>query len=255
MSLVFAALNSGSNANCYYVGNDEQAVLIDAGLSCSQTELRMQRLGLDPRRVQAIFVSHEHTDHIRGVPRLAKKYGWPVYVTPKTSRQLSGLDQKLAVQSLADDALIQVGDLQVRAFAKYHDAVDPLSFVVSQGRVNVGVFTDIGTPCERLIHHFSQCQAAFLEANYDEQMLEYGSYPHYLKQRIRGGHGHLSNQQALDLFLTHRSRDLTHLVLAHLSAQNNSPQVAHDLFRPHMGSTRLTVASRLSETPLFSVDV
>lgn len=253
MSLVFAALNSGSNANCYYVGNQEQAVLIDVGLSCSQTEARMQRLGLDPRRVKAIFVSHEHSDHVRGVPRLAKKYGLPVYVTPKTGRQLAGLDQKLAVQSLADDVLVQVGELQVHAFTKYHDAVDPLSFVVSQDGVNVGVFTDIGTPCDRLTYHFARCQAAFLEANYDEQMLEYGSYPHYLKQRIRGGHGHLSNQQALDLFLTHRSADLSHLILAHLSAQNNSPQVAHDLFRPHMGTTHLTVASRLSETPLFSI--
>ena len=253
MSLVFAALNSGSNANCYYVGNQEEAVLVDAGLSCSQTEFRLQRLGLDPRRIRAIFVSHEHTDHIRGVARLAKKYGLPVYVTPQTGRQLAGLDQKLTVQTLCDDAQVQVGALQVRAFAKCHDAVDPLSFVISQDGVTVGVFTDIGTPCDRLVHHFRQCQAVFLEANYDEQMLEFGSYPYYLKQRIRGGHGHLSNQQALDLFRTHRSPDLAHVILAHLSAQNNSPQVAHDLFRPHMGTTRLTVASRLSETPLFSV--
>jgi phosphoribosyl 1,2-cyclic phosphodiesterase len=117
----------------------------------------------------------------------------------------------------------------------------------------VGVFTDIGFPCEHLIRHFSQCHAAFLEANYDEQMLEMSRYPFFLKQRIRGGKGHLSNQQALDLFLSYKPSFMSHVLLSHLSHENNNPQLAADLFMPHRDNTAVIVASRFEETPVFTI--
>jgi len=251
MSLYITSLNSGSNGNCYYVGNGHEAVLIDAGISCRETERRMLRLGLNMQKVRAIFISHEHTDHIRGVEVLSKKYKLPVYITPQT--QQSG---RLTIEnsiSFAGYQPIQVGGLSITAFPKFHDAAHPHSFIISQSGITVGVFTDIGAPCDHLISHFKQCHAAFLEANYDEDMLQNGRYPWHLKNRIRGGHGHLSNKQALDIFTTHRPEHMSHLLLAHLSKDNNDPQLVQTLFSAHAQNTRIIVASRYQETPVYHI--
>lgn len=254
MALYITSLNSGSNGNCYYVGNNHDAVLVDAGISCRETEKRMLRLGLSIKKVRAIFISHEHTDHISGVPVLAKKYNLPVYITPKTleSSRLT-LDQEL-VRSFNDAETIEIGDLVVKAFSKKHDAGHPHSFIISYAGINIGVFTDIGIACENVIKHFSQCNAAFLEANYDDEMLEKGGYPYHLKQRIRGGEGHLSNKQALDLFLNHKSDKLSHLLLAHLSKNNNSPYLVETIFSACADGVEIIVASRYKESPLYKIE-
>lgn len=254
MSLFITSLNSGSNGNCYYVGTETEAILVDAGLSCLQTEIRLQRLGLPISRVKAIFISHEHSDHIRGVAFLARKYQIPVYITPQTMKQSGLPTDRFPVRWFRSYEPVQLGELQVSAFPKHHDACDPHSFMVSSGGINVGVFTDIGVPCQPLIDHFSQCHAAFLESNYDEQMLEQGRYPTYLKQRIRGGKGHLSNQQALSLFLAHKPAGLKHVLLSHLSKENNNPVLLRDLFQPHSGDTNVVIASRDAASPVFRVD-
>lgn len=254
MSLFITSLNSGSNGNCYYIGNEHEAVLIDAGISCRETEKRLSRLGLSFLKVKAIFVSHEHSDHIRGIPQLAKKYQLPVYITPRTLRSSGLPEQKLSLHPLQAYEPVCIGDLCVTAFPKLHDAADPHSFLIACRGTTVGVFTDIGRPCEHVIRHFSQCHAAFLEANYDEQLLENGPYPHYLKRRIQGDTGHLSNQQALALFRTHKPACMSHILLAHLSKDNNSPTLAQALFAPYVDSTELIVASRFEETPVYRID-
>jgi phosphoribosyl 1,2-cyclic phosphodiesterase len=253
MALVISSLNSGSNGNCYYVGNDEEAVLIDAGISCRETEKRMKRLGLPMEAVKAIFVSHEHSDHVRGLVGLAKKYQLPVYITPRTLSRVELPLGRFPVFTFRAYEALQVGSLSVTAFPKRHDAADPHSFLVTGGEARVGIFTDIGAPCENVIEYFSQCHAAFLEANYDEAMLEGGRYPAFLKRRIRGGNGHLSNGQALALFRTCKPAYMSHLLLSHLSAENNCPQLARELFAPHAGGTEIVVASRLSETRVYRV--
>lgn len=253
MSLYITSLNSGSNGNCYYIGNDEEAVLVDAGISCRETERRMLRLGLQMEKVKAIFISHEHTDHISGLPVLAKKYQLPVYITAGTL-QHGQLDlQKHLIISFQAYQAVQIGGLSVTAFPKFHDANDPHSFVVTSSTVRVGVFTDIGKPCDHLINHFQQCHAAFLEANYDEEMLMNGRYPIFLKNRIKGGEGHLSNAQALELFTTHRPAFMSHLLLAHLSKDNNSPQLVQALFEKHAVDTSIVVATRFAETPVYHI--
>lgn len=253
MSLFITSLNSGSNGNCYYIGNDSEAVLIDAGISCRETERRMQRLGLSMQKVKAIFISHEHTDHIRGVTVLSNKYQLPVYITSATLRH-GGLQLKdhLVVPFNAQEP-VNIGRLSVKAFAKEHDAAEPHSFTITQEKITVGVFTDIGVPCNNLAHHFQQCHAAFLEANYDETMLDQGRYPVFLKNRIRGGKGHLSNTQALELFTRLRPAFMSHLLLSHLSRDNNDPQLVQTTFDQYADGTQIIVASRYQETAVFHI--
>jgi phosphoribosyl 1,2-cyclic phosphodiesterase len=254
MKLSIASLNSGSNGNCYYIGNDEEAVLIDAGLSCRETERRMGRLGLSLDRVKAIFISHEHDDHIRGLEVLSRRYQLPVYITGPTLEQCRFPPDAPLVRTFQAGEAIVIGGLSVLPFAKAHDASDPYSFVVSSSTVSIGVFTDLGLVCDNLIRHFTQCHAAFLESNYDEEMLEKGRYPWPLKNRIRGGQGHLSNRQALELFIAYRPPFMSHLLLAHLSQDNNRPELAQSLFEAQARGTNVTVASRHNESEVYAID-
>ncbi len=253
MELFITSLNSGSNGNCYYIGNRREAVLVDAGISCRETEKRMKRLGLSMDKVKAIFVSHEHSDHIKGIPVLAKKYQLPVYITERTLLRGGLMLPAPQVISFTAYETVCIGDLCITAFPKFHDASEPHSFVVSYHDIRVGVFTDIGRPCEHVIKNFRECHAVFLEANYDDEMLDKGNYPYYLKQRIRGGLGHLSNKQALELFTSCRSSVLSHLLLSHLSKNNNCPDLVHNLFSQHAGDTSVVVASRYEETPVYII--
>ena len=253
MSIYIASLNSGSNGNCYYLANEEDAILVDVGLNCRETEKRMARLGLSMDKVRAIFISHEHSDHICGLPVIARKYQLPVYITPETrlGGRLSLQDE--LVRSFNAHECINIGELVVTAFPKLHDASEPHSFIVSCRDVTVGVFTDIGFPCENLIRYFRKCNAAFLEANYDDEMLDNGRYPYFLKKRIRGGQGHLSNRQALELFTSCRTSNMSHLILSHLSRDNNSPDLVFELFKDSAGQTEIVIASRDRETEIYCI--
>lgn len=253
MSLFVASLNSGSNGNCYYVGNSDEAVLIDGGISCREIEKRLKRLGLSIRKVKGVFVSHEHGDHVHGIPSLSKKHNIPVYITKGTFNNANLALNEDRIHNLGSRDELQIGGLTIKAFPKLHDAADPISFMISSETVNVGVFTDIGSACENVIAHFSQCHAAFLESNYDETMLEQGRYPFSLKNRIRGGQGHLSNKQALQLFTKYRPGFMSHLFLVHLSKNNNHPRIVKETFYPAAGQTQIIVASREKETPLFHI--
>ena len=147
-----------------------------------------------------------------------------------------------------------IGRLAITAFTKKHDAADPHSFMISQDGLQIGVFTDIGVSCEEVIRNFRLCHAVFLESNYCEEMLDGGRYPYFLKQRIRGGHGHLSNREALDLFVRYRSPYLRHIILSHLSSNNNRMELVNQLFTEKAGDVKVTVASRFRETELFALD-
>jgi len=253
MSIYITSLNSGSNGNCYYIANNNEAVLIDAGISCRETEKRMVRLGLSMQKVKAVFISHEHSDHIRGVEVMSRKHKLPVYITGRTLRN-SSLKLETELQySFNDHESISIGELSVTPFSKKHDASDPYSFIISGNGVNIGVITDIGSVCENVIRYFKRCNAVFLEANYDTEMLQTGHYPYHLKKRISGGKGHLSNDQALELFKKHGAPFLELLLLAHLSRENNHPQLVQDLFTKHAGRTQIVVASRYEETAVYKV--
>jgi phosphoribosyl 1,2-cyclic phosphodiesterase len=254
MPLYIASLNSGSNANCYYIGDSQNGVLVDAGLSCRETEKRMKRLELSMDKVKALFVSHEHTDHITGVHGIAKKYQLPVYITETTLKRSNMHIEQHLIRSFKHAIPEKIGELSVTAFRKSHDAGDPHSFLISAYGINIGVITDIGFACQEVIKHFGKCHAAFLESNYCDEMLSNGSYPYHLKRRISGEQGHLSNAQALDLFRQHKGNNLGLLILSHLSKNNNKPELVESLFKQHAGNTQIVVASRYEPTVLFCVE-
>jgi phosphoribosyl 1,2-cyclic phosphodiesterase len=159
------------------------------------------------------------------------------------------------IHSFKEHQIIYIGNLAITPFSKRHDAADPFSFMVSYDEKNIGVFTDIGSVCENLIYYFRQCHIAFLEANYDETMLMNGRYPYPLKQRIHGNYGHLSNLQALDLFVNHRTEKLSHLILSHLSNENNHPEIVNKLFSENTTHTEIIVASRKKASAFLQIPI
>lgn len=253
MSLYTASINSGSNGNCYYISNGQDAVLVDAGLSCRETEIRMKKMGLDITKIRAIFITHEHTDHIKGAQLLSSRYKIPAYLNHQTHYASHLKFKPELYRRIEHEEVIDVNGIQVTGFSKQHDAVDPYSFVVNYAGITVGVFTDIGAVCDNLKRYMGQCHAAYLEANYDEEMLDKGRYPIHLKNRIRGGRGHLSNKEALDFFMEHRPAHMSHLFLAHLSRDNNNPELALQLFRQHAGEVQVHVASRHAHSDIFHI--
>jgi len=253
MSLFISSLNSGSNGNCYYIGNQHEAVLVDAGISCRETEKRMARSGLSIDKIKAVFISHEHTDHTRGVEVISRKYQVPVYISQDTHKNSRLKIDSNFIRYFDAYSPISIGKLSVNAFPKLHDASEPHSFTVTGNGLTIGILTDIGSICEHVIRNFRQCHAAFLEANYNEEMLENGRYPLYLKKRIRSDYGHLSNSQALELFTNHKPDYMTHLLLSHLSQENNSPGIVLDLFAAHSGNTHIAFASRHRESAVYNI--
>ncbi|PRD50701.1 MBL fold metallo-hydrolase [Sphingobacterium gobiense] len=247
----YCALASGSNGNCYYIAEGKDAVLIDIGINTKHVEQRMANVGIDPASVKAIFITHEHTDHIRGVTVFCKRYQIPVYMTAGSYRGSRLKLPENLVRIIRGDDEIAVGSLTIRGIPKYHDAQEPCSFLVSNGDINIGVLTDIGRICDNIKHAIRQVDILLLEANYDEELLDTGSYPFFLKNRIRNGWGHLSNRMALETFLEYRTPRLQHLILGHLSGQNNKVELVQQAFSLYCKDIRLSVATRRQETELF----
>lgn len=254
-----AAIASGSNGNCYYIENKGEAVLIDAGVSRKQIIERMQNLNLDIEKVKGIFISHEHTDHTRGAEVLSKLYKIPVYFTKKTYDASRVTIKEELLNFFEINTPVSFDELLILPFPKKHDAVDPCSFIVKAGNKNIGVVTDVGSQCENIISHIPQCDALFLETNYDDEMLKDSSYPYFLKKRIDSEFGHLSNKDACNIILDHSSERLTHLFLSHLSANSNCPRLAHQHINSQLelrGGPKINVimTSREKESDLFNLD-
>jgi phosphoribosyl 1,2-cyclic phosphodiesterase len=253
MSLIVTAIASGSNGNCYYVGNDNEAILVDAGISCRKIENRLKNLELSIHRIKGVFISHEHTDHIQGLRVLSYKYSLPIYITKGTLQNSKmDLDNPL-INIINSFEEISIGDLKVTAFPKKHNAWDPHSFVIEQNEICVGVFTDIGSPCENVINFFKKCHAIFLETNYDEDMLLNGKYPYHLKRLVSSDIGHLSNKQALELFLTHKPEFMSHIFLSHISGENNNLQLVTELFKKYSCEVEIVPTSRFDSTPIYHI--
>ncbi len=224
-------LASGSRGNSTLVEMEGCHLLIDAGLSGIETERRLATIGLTGNDIDAILVTHEHSDHVGGVGPLARRYDLPVYIDQRTHATLPKLGKIAALQHFDAGDTFMVQNLSIASFSTTHDAVNPVGFTLESKEGKIGFATDLGMSTRLVAEQLKGCRALVLEANHDEQMLHNGPYPWNLKQRIKSRHGHLSNAESGSLLQQVLWQGLEVLFLAHLSEENNCPQLAEQSFR------------------------
>ena len=226
-NLSVCVLASGSKGNSIHISDGRTNLLVDAGLSGVEIKRRMEAARLDIQDLNAIVVSHEHSDHVRGVGVLARRYDLPVYMTQGTAAaaasQVGRIDE---LHHFDIGRPFAVDDLAIHPFAVSHDARDPAGFTISRNGRKIGIATDLGIATGMVKQHLKECSLLVLEANHDPVMLKEGPYPWPLKQRIQSRNGHLSNQDSRDLLGEIKHDGLCHVVLAHLSETNNTPEKA-----------------------------
>jgi len=247
-------LGSGSRGNCTLVEAGRTVLLIDNGFSGVEISRRLRAIGREPSLLTAILVTHEHNDHIAGVGVLSRQAGVPVYANLDTHRAAEERVGRLAARlEFGTGEPFSIDDLQIHPFAVSHDTVDPVGFVLTDGRYRVGYCTDTGKITALIEHHLRGCHALVLESNHDPQMLRDGPYPPRLQQRVRSNQGHLANEDA-GSFLKKTfagNSSLAHVVLAHLSETNNLPRLALEAARTNLGPDfeRLRVVAARQDTP------
>ncbi|WP_123291339.1 MBL fold metallo-hydrolase [Desulfosoma caldarium] len=260
MALKFQVLASGSKGNAIYVASESTALLVDAGLSAKEVVRRMEGSDLSPRRLAAVLISHEHSDHIRGVGVLSRRFDLPVYLTQATLEGLpSQLGELAAAHIIQSGRTFSVGDLTVHPFALSHDAADPVGYLVEHNGCRLAICTDCGTVTQLVRARLQQCHGLILEANHDVHRLIHGPYAWHLKQRIRSRHGHLSNEECCDLLQEVNHRNLQVVVLAHLSEINNDPRLVRDtlgqkLRREQWHHVRFLIAAQDRTSPLCELN-
>jgi phosphoribosyl 1,2-cyclic phosphodiesterase len=247
------ALASGSNGNSYYIGNNREAVLVDAGISTRMLIQRLKSRNLDIGKVKSVFLSHEHSDHSRGIQVLSKRHRLNIWMTSHTFYSLPHSYRPLYSRFFEPGETVEVGSFRIHTFLKNHDAVEPCSFRIESEGKSTGVFTDIGEPCDRVRTALNECHAVFIESNYDEKMLWGGSYPWPLKKRVASSVGHLSNVQALKLMLEESHPELECIFLSHLSQENNTPAIALSAFEPLHGKTKVMLTSRFEASEVYRI--
>lgn len=244
-TLSICLLASGSRGNSIYISDGTTAVLIDAGLSGVEIERRLKSRGLSPENLDALIVSHEHSDHVNGVGILSRKYGLPVYMNADTQKAAVRLGKVKHIHPFTCSTAFSINAMRFHPFSISHDAADPAGFTVRHGEKKIGIATDLGIVTGLVKEHLKGCALLILEANHDPDMLAEGPYPWPLKQRIKSRVGHLANADTHDLLHELQHDDLRHVVLAHLSETNNTPEIA---FR--------TVSAALTRcTPRLSVAI
>ncbi len=223
----FASLGSGSEGNALAVQNGQTCVLMDCGFNLTESVARLARLGLEPGALSGIVVTHEHGDHIAGVARLARKYAIPIWLTHGTLRaQHKTLGTLANVTEINPHSSFAIGDLLIQPYLVPHDAAEPVQYVFGEGDKRLGVLTDTGSSTPHIEQVLSGCAALVLECNHDTELLNNGDYPYSLKQRVGGRFGHLNNNDAAALLARLDNSRLQHIVAAHLSRKNNSPEMA-----------------------------
>ncbi len=240
--LTVCALASGSRGNAIYVSDGATALLVDAGLSGIEIQRRLNSKGLCADDLDAILVTHEHDDHIRGVGVLSRRFDLPVYISRTTETAAPQLGKLHRTINFDCGTTFNINNFIIHPFSISHDAMDPAGFTIKQNGSKVGIATDLGVATAMVKAHLKECSLLILEANHDPEMLAQGSYPWPLKQRIKGRTGHLSNVESKTLLAEIKHDRLKHVVLAHLSDENNTPETALS----EVGS-----AIDLSETALY----
>ncbi len=250
------SLQSGSNGNCIYVEAGGVRLLFDAGISGSRVEQRLALHGRVPTGIDAVLISHDHVDHARNMGVLHRKFGLPVYVTARTYQAASRhrLGEIEDLRGFRAGETLRLRNVRVETIRTPHDGADGLVFVVDDGRRRLGILTDLGHVFNDLEAVIGSLDAVLLESNYDPQMLADGTYPDWLKERVAGSGGHLSNEEAAELVLANASTRMQWVCLAHLSQDNNRPDLALATHRRILGDRLpLLVAGRHEVTDVLEV--
>lgn len=262
--LRFQCFATGSSGNCYYIGNYKYGILIDAGIGVRTIRKNLRNLGLDFHNIRAVFVTHDHSDHIRAVGTLGEKYHIPVYTTEKVHEGIHRsycVTEKLygSKRVISVGESVRIEDLRVQSFPVSHDATDCIGYTVEYQEKKITFATDLGHITPEVAVELRQADYMVLEANYDEDMLRFGPYPRILQDRIRANTGHLSNDQA-GIFLAENCGDQTkRIFLCHISKENNSPEVAFNTVWRHLEKRKpdtdveLVVLERLAPSQLYTI--
>lgn len=232
------SLGSGSSGNSYFVHAGKTGILVDAGFSYREIERRLRLLDLSPDLINALFVTHEHNDHASGVGAVARRLKLPVYMSEGTATSLNRSLHKLDINIIEAGRQVGIGDLAVKAFSLSHDAIEPLGFSIYSRDGQVTILTDTGQILAGVIDEVWSSSILFLEANHDIGRLITGRYPKFLQRRIASDQGHLSNIQAAELLAKVSASGLQAAMLAHLSAENNSPAIAYQTITQYLGDER-----------------
>lgn len=232
----FCSIASGSSGNCLYVGSDTTHILIDAGISAKRTEEGLNGLGLSLCDIDAILVTHEHSDHVKGLGVLARKYSIPIYSSEGTVHSLveSGclgkVDNSL-LDCISADSAFYIKDILIKPFRISHDASEPIGYRLESENKKIGIVTDLGVYNDYIIESLKGLDVLLAEANHDIRMLQVGPYPYYLKQRILSDRGHLSNENSGRMISRLLNDNIKHIYLGHLSKENNIPELAYETVR------------------------
>lgn len=262
MAVCLTILGSGSAGNCAYLETSQARVLVDAGFSLRQIRKRLATIGRTPENLTAIFVTHEHSDHIQGLAQLGQKLRIPIYCNRPTKEAIEyQLQSKLECRLFSTGAAFDLEDLSVETFSIPHDAQDPVGFLLKTAHGNIGFLTDLGHATKLALERVRRANVLVLESNHDVKLLQDCPHrPWSLKQRILGRHGHLSNEAAADAAEQIMSADLRHLYLGHLSRECNRPQLAFEVMSRRMekigaGHVRLELTAQAVPCPTLALDL
>lgn len=259
----FCSLYSGSSGNCLYLEDKNTKILIDAGVSGKRVEENLKKIQVKPEEITALFISHDHIDHIKGVGVLSRRYNIPIYANQGTWDAAQKVLGKISPDNMVvfhSNKEVTVNGLSIMPFLIHHDAKEPVGFTIKNEKNKIGIITDTGKVTDKITECLQDCDLAVIESNHDVGMLKVGRYPYYLKKRILGTEGHLSNDDASEMILELVNKGLKKVLLAHLSEENNFPELAYETTSSLLVENNvkvqkdvmLEVASRFTPSTIYS---
>jgi phosphoribosyl 1,2-cyclic phosphodiesterase len=229
MRLNFCSLSSGSSGNCYYLGNEVHGILIDAGISATSIRKFLKDKDISMQSVMGVLITHNHIDHVKGLELLTRKNNLPAFTTQKIWNSILPYQKKISADCIHKIGLqekFHLAGFDIEAFPVCHDALETIGFHICYGDNKITIVTDLGHICQTASRYIKAANVLVIESNYDEEMLDNGRYPHFLKARIKSDHGHLANHQTADFLAENFNEDINYIFLAHLSKNNNTPELA-----------------------------